>query len=86
MTFATAGSLDHRQRRLDVRHLARIGRVLRHARSRQGASLDRRARVPKLVHGDGRRHHKLPIKAEIRRAIGKEAGDTATVRLNERLS
>ena len=29
--------------------------------------------------------HKLPIKAEVRRAIGKEAGDTVTVRLQERL-
>ena len=33
--------------------------------------------------GDGR--HKLPVKADIRRAIGKEAGDTVTVRLQERL-
>jgi hypothetical protein len=33
--------------------------------------------------GDGR--HKLPIKADTRRAIGKEAGDTVTVHLDERL-
>jgi hypothetical protein len=33
--------------------------------------------------GDGR--HKLPVKAEIRQAIGKEAGDTVTVVLLERL-
>jgi hypothetical protein len=33
--------------------------------------------------GDG--SHKLPVKAEIRRAIGKEAGDTVTVHLEERL-
>jgi hypothetical protein len=33
--------------------------------------------------GDGR--HKLPVKADIRRAIGKEAGDTVTVRLEERI-
>ena len=33
--------------------------------------------------GDGT--HKLPIKADVRRAIGKEAGDTATLRLEERL-
>lgn len=33
--------------------------------------------------GDGR--HKLPIKAEVRKAIGKGAGDTVTVRLEERL-
>jgi hypothetical protein len=33
--------------------------------------------------GDGT--HKLPVKAEVRRAIGKDAGDRVTVRLLERL-
>ena len=33
--------------------------------------------------GDGT--HKLPVKAETRKALGKEAGDTVTVRLQERL-
>jgi hypothetical protein len=33
--------------------------------------------------GDGT--HKLPVKAETRRAIGKEAGDTVHVRVLERL-
>ncbi len=33
--------------------------------------------------GDGT--HKLPVKADVRRAIGKEAGDTVTVHLRERL-
>ena len=33
--------------------------------------------------GDGR--HKLPVKAGVRRAIGKQAGDSVTVRLLERL-
>lgn len=33
--------------------------------------------------GDGR--HKLPVKAEIRKAIGKEAGQTVTVHLEERI-
>jgi hypothetical protein len=33
--------------------------------------------------GDGT--HKLPVKADVRRAIGKEAGDEVTVRLEERL-
>lgn len=33
--------------------------------------------------GDG--NHKLPVKAAVRRAIGKEAGDTVTVRLLERV-
>ena len=34
--------------------------------------------------GDGT--HKLPVKADLRKAIGKEAGDTVDVRLEERLS
>jgi hypothetical protein len=33
--------------------------------------------------GDGR--HKLPIKADVRKAISKQAGDTVTIRLDQRL-
>ncbi len=33
--------------------------------------------------GDGT--HKLPVKADVRAAIAKQAGDTVTVRLEERL-
>jgi hypothetical protein len=33
--------------------------------------------------GDGR--HKLPVRSDVRRAIGKEAGATVTVQLEERL-
>lgn len=33
--------------------------------------------------GDGT--HKLPVKADLREAIGKQAGDAVTVRLEERL-
>jgi len=33
--------------------------------------------------GDGT--HKLPIKADLRRLIGKESGDTVTIQLTERL-
>ena len=33
--------------------------------------------------GDGT--HKLPIKADVRKAIGKQAGDEVTVHLQERL-
>jgi hypothetical protein len=34
--------------------------------------------------GDGT--HKLPVKAALRKAIGKDAGDTVLVRIDERLS
>ena len=34
--------------------------------------------------GDGT--HKLPVKADLRRLIGKEAGEEVTVRLEERIS
>lgn len=33
--------------------------------------------------GDGR--HKLPVRADLRKAIGKEAGDSVTVHLEERV-
>ena len=33
--------------------------------------------------GDGR--HKLPVKADLRESIGKQAGQTVTIRLAERL-
>ena len=36
-----------------------------------------------MAMGDGT--HKLPMKADVRRAIAKQAGDTVTVRLEERL-
>ncbi len=36
-----------------------------------------------MAFGDGR--HKLPVAADVRRTIGKDAGDTVTVTLTERL-
>lgn len=36
-----------------------------------------------MAMGDGT--HKLPVKADVRKAIGKEVGDTVNVRLTERI-
>ena len=36
-----------------------------------------------MAMGDGR--HMLPIKADVRKAIAKQAGDTVTIRLERRL-
>jgi hypothetical protein len=36
-----------------------------------------------MAMGDGT--HKLPVKADVRRVIGREAGDSVTVHLEERL-
>ena len=34
--------------------------------------------------GDGT--HKLPVKADVRKATGKQEGDTVTIRLEERIA
>jgi hypothetical protein len=36
-----------------------------------------------MAQGDGR--HRLPVRAALREAIGKEAGDTVHVRIDERI-
>jgi Domain of unknown function (DUF1905) len=48
-----------------------------------GRHPDHRFRISFMARGAGT--HMLPIKAEIRRGIGDQAGDDVTVRLEERL-
>ncbi|HYI75027.1 MAG TPA: DUF1905 domain-containing protein [Gaiellaceae bacterium] len=49
-----------------------------------GGTIDGRPfRSSFMAMGDGT--HKLPVKAEVRKAIGKETGDVVVVRIDERL-
>ena len=64
----------------------RLGGVLRHPRSGEGARHRRRpsrSRAPSWPSGDGT--HKLPVKAAVRKEIGKAEGDTVHVVITERL-
>jgi len=76
---------EPRQGRLDLRGHARFGRVLRDSRPRQvrGTIDGRPFQSAFMAMGDGT--HMLPVKAEVRRAIGKEEGDSVSVRLEERI-
>jgi hypothetical protein len=46
----------------------------------------RRSSVPQLVHGDGRRHAQAAGQSPGAKAISKQAGDTVTIRLEQRLN
>ena len=57
--------------------------ILRDEGARQSEGHRGRSSLRELVHGDGKRAAHAPIKADVREAIGKEAGRRVTVVLTE---
>ncbi len=70
---------------MGVLGLACFGEIFWHARlvKVRGAVEGHPFRAPFMAMGGGK--HMLPMKAEIRKAIGKDVGDVVTVILEERI-
>jgi Domain of unknown function (DUF1905) len=64
---------------------AEVGKILWNTRTGEGEGQDRGACVSCVVYDDGCGKHTLPVKAEIRKAMGKDVGDLVTVKFKERI-
>jgi len=65
--------------------LAWFGRVFWNAWLGKGQGQDRWSSIQSSFMALGEDTHKLPVRADVREAIGKEVGDTVAVLLEERM-
>jgi len=61
------------------------GRIFQNVRAGKSSGYRRRHAFRSSFMALGNDMHKLPLKADLRKAIGKEAGDTIIVHLMERI-
>jgi len=73
------------KRGMDVRSMARICQLFRHARTGKGSGHDRRDPIRKFVHGTWRWYSQAPGEIRDSPSHKKEVGDTVAVHLEERI-